>query len=96
MKTDKSYVDRIDHGPNNPRNGEGSFITLKDGRIAIEALAEPSAHQPLAWSRRSAPALPGLPPYLGVLQTAGTANPPGTGHGIAGSRARCGVLLEPQ
>ena len=32
-----------------------------------------------AWSRRSATASPGLPPYRGVLQTAGTANQPGTG-----------------
>ena len=34
-----------------------------------EALAEPSGHQPLAWSRRSAPALPGLPPSLGIPRT---------------------------
>jgi hypothetical protein len=32
-----------------------------------------------AWSRRSATASPGLPPYRGVLRTAGTANQPGTG-----------------
>ena len=33
MEPDKTYVDRIDHGPGNPRNGEGAFVTLKDGRI---------------------------------------------------------------
>lgn len=31
--TSKTTVLKLEEGPNNPRNGEGDFITLKDGKI---------------------------------------------------------------